>query len=74
MPDESVMVPRFASSRKLADFLDVSERHVRRQATGGDWPSYCIGGRRVFDVAEIIGIVKTRTKAVWDSKGEECEE
>ena len=48
----------FGSARKVAEFFDVSESKVRDLAAKGEWPSYCIGGRRLFDLDELVGIVR----------------
>jgi hypothetical protein len=50
----------FASARKVAEHLDISERTVRAKGATGEWPSYCVGGRRLFDLDEIIALVKSR--------------
>ena len=49
----------FGSARKVAEFFDVSERLVRDRAASGAWPSYCVGGRRVFDLDELVALVKS---------------
>ncbi len=54
----AVVKTGFAAAKKVATFFDISERTVREKAATGQWPSYLIGGRRVFDLDELIGIVK----------------
>ena len=54
--------PGFASTRQAAEFFGLSESKVRELAATGEWPSYCIGARRLFDLAEIIRIVKQAPK------------
>lgn len=48
----------FRSAREVADFFGVSERLTRANAANGIWPSYRIGGRRVFDLDELVELVK----------------
>ena len=47
-------------ARDVARFFGVSERLVRDRAAKGEWPSYSIGGRRVFDLDELVALVKRR--------------
>jgi hypothetical protein len=49
----------FASARKVAGFFDLSDRFVREKAATGEWPSYLIGGRRLFDLDELVEKVKS---------------
>lgn len=48
----------FAPAKQAAEFFGISTEKVRRLAATRTWPSYCIGGRRVFDLDELVRIVK----------------
>jgi hypothetical protein len=51
----------FRSAKKVADFFDLSERTVRAKAATGEWPTYRVGGRRLFDLDELIHVIKSET-------------
>ena len=48
----------FGPAKRGAEFFGISESLVRERAARGEWPSYCIGGRRVFDLDELVALVK----------------
>ena len=47
----------FGGIDQVAQFFDVSKVEVRRKAVSGEWPSYVIGGRRVFDIDAILDLL-----------------
>jgi hypothetical protein len=61
----------FGSAREAADLFEVSERLVRDRVAKGIWPSYCIGGRRVFDLDELVPLVKAGS-SISRSEGVAC--
>jgi hypothetical protein len=48
----------FGGTRRVAAFFDLSVEQVRRLAATGLWPTYCVGGRRLFDLDELVRLVK----------------
>ena len=44
----------FGDIRQAADFFGIPYRDVEKLATRGEWPSYVIGGKRVFNFDEVI--------------------
>ena len=50
----------FGGIAQLAEFLNLSEKEVRRKATSGEWPSYMIAGRRVFDIDELLKLLVSK--------------
>ena len=58
----------FMPAKKVAEFFSVSESTVRKKASTGEWPSYCIGGRRLFDLDELIRIIK-QVRSLRSPKG-----
>ena len=50
----------FGGIPQLAEFLSMPEKDVRRKATTGEWPSYMIGGRRVFDIDEVLKLLVSK--------------
>jgi excisionase family DNA binding protein len=48
----------FRGTKQVAEFFGISERKVRDLAATGGWPTYCIGGRRLFDLDELVQLVK----------------
>jgi excisionase family DNA binding protein len=48
----------FRGTKQVAQFFGLSESTVRQLATRGEWPTYCIGGRRLFDLDELVRLVK----------------
>ena len=51
----------FGTAKKVALFFDISVEKVRRMAATGAWPTYCVGGRRLFDLDELVRLVKQPT-------------
>jgi hypothetical protein len=47
----------FAGLHQAAEFLGIPQCDLQRKATSGEWPSYVIGGRRVFDMDELIDLL-----------------
>ena len=48
----------FGTAKRVALFFDISVERVRRMAATGAWPAYCVGGRRLFDLDELVRLVK----------------
>ena len=44
----------FGGLDQTAEFFGLPKSDVRRKATSGEWPSYVISGRRVFDIDAIL--------------------
>lgn len=47
----------FGDTRQTADHFGLSEDIVVDKAERGEWPSWFVGGRRVFDLDEIVSIL-----------------
>ena len=43
----------FGTVAQTANLFGVTRDEALRRATCGDWPSWIIGGRRIFDLDEI---------------------
>jgi hypothetical protein len=44
----------FGDKKQAAEFFGISQSEVLKKASSGEWPSYVIGGRRVFDLDAIL--------------------
>jgi len=47
----------FGDVVEVAEFFGIPRAVVRQKAASGEWPSYVIAGRRVFDVDEIVALL-----------------
>ena len=51
----------FGDKRQTAEFFGITQAEVLARAASGEWDSYVIGGRRVFDLDAILeSLVKGR--------------
>lgn len=50
----------FGDTRQTAEFFGLRPAEIENKAASGEWPSYFIGGKRVFD---LDAIVETLAKA-----------
>ena len=50
--------PGLISAVQLAERLGVSVFTIRRQAKIGRFPCYVVGGRRKFDISEILNLIR----------------
>lgn len=44
----------FADERQAAEFFGLPVVEVRKKAASGEWPSWVIAGRRVFDLDQLV--------------------
>jgi hypothetical protein len=44
----------FGDVRQTAEFFGLTQSEVMERARSGEWPSWVIGGKRVFDLDAII--------------------
>lgn len=44
----------FGDLGQTAEFFGVKPAEVQRKATSGEWPSYVISGRRVFNLDDLV--------------------
>ena len=52
----------FGDIRQTAEFFGLSVRDVTQRVTSGEWQSYVIAGRRVFDLDQLVeSLAKDRT-------------
>ena len=56
----------FGNTDQTAEFFRLSRCEVVKRAESGEWPSYSIGGHRVFDLDEILDL-SVSNKEVLDS-------
>jgi excisionase family DNA binding protein len=63
----------FLTLKEAASFLKISVATLNRVMREGKIPSYKIGGRRLFDKAELIGWVK-KHKSSFGAQSEAGEE
>ena len=47
----------FGDARQTAEFFGLSQPEVMRRATSGQWPSWVIAGRRVFNIDELVELL-----------------
>lgn len=70
MPATEVQVVKvgqaFLTKTHAANYLDLSERQIDRMAAAGRIVAYVVGGRRLFDRAEL-------ERAVRQGAGKRCE-
>ena len=59
----------FANPTTLSEFLDIPLARVLDQANSGDWPTYEVAGRRLFDVDEILRLIGRSTTTPTDQAG-----
>lgn len=54
----------FADTRQTAEFFGIPKTEVTQLAQSGTWPSWVIGGRRVFNLDELVeSLAKDSTRA-----------
>ena len=68
MKNETVRLG-FGGARDVAELFGLSERTVRAKVRSHEWPSYCIGGRRVFDLDELVQLVKKSPAPTTSERG-----
>lgn len=44
----------FGDTRQTAEFFGLRFNQVEKKAASGEWPSYLIGGKRVFDLDSLV--------------------
>jgi hypothetical protein len=44
----------FGDTRQTAEFFGLRLAEVEKKCVSGEWPSYLIGGKRVFDLDAIV--------------------
>lgn len=44
----------FGDESQVAQFFGLPRREVKERASSGQWRSYIIGGRRVFNIDELV--------------------
>ncbi|RIK74726.1 MAG: hypothetical protein DCC68_22515 [Planctomycetota bacterium] len=54
----------FATVDQCADFFGLTQREVKQKAQSGDWPSYFIGDRRVFDMDELVKLLARHSQEI----------
>ena len=54
----------FGNTDQTAAFFRLPRREVVKRAESGEWPSYSIGGRRVFDLDEILDLSVSHREAL----------
>jgi len=47
----------FGDTRQTAEFFGLRYAEIQKRAASGKWPSYFIGGKRVFDLDAIVEIL-----------------
>jgi hypothetical protein len=50
----------FGTEKQVGEFFGIPLTEVRQHAASGEWPFYVIGGRRCFDVDDLLRIVAQR--------------
>ena len=44
----------FGDTQQTAEFFALPAKEVTKRAKSGEWPSWVIGGRRVFDLDRLV--------------------
>ena len=44
----------FGDTRQTAEFFGLRPTEIEKKAAAGDWPSYIVAGKRVFDLDAIV--------------------
>ena len=52
----------FGGIEQVSEFLGIPKSEVREKAVSGQWPSYVIAGRRVFDLDELLSLVVAKAE------------
>lgn len=47
----------FGDLRQTSEFFGLPRQEVTRRAKSGEWPSYVIAGRRVFDLDQLVELL-----------------
>ena len=47
----------FGDENQTAEFFGIPRKTVRENAASGEWPSYVIHGRRVFNIDALVDLV-----------------
>ena len=47
----------FGDKNQTAEFFGLPRTVVSEKAASGEWPSYVIGGERVFNIDELVDLV-----------------
>ncbi len=47
----------FGDEKQTAEFFGIPRKTVRENALSGDWPSYVISGKRVFNIDALVDLV-----------------
>ncbi len=50
----------FATVDQCAEFFGLTQSEVTQRARSGEWPSYFIGDRRLFDMDELVQLLARR--------------
>ncbi len=58
----------FGDERQVAEFLGIPRSEVRKKALAGEWRSFVIGNRRVFDIDELVDTLTKRLEADVDTR------
>ena len=53
----------FGGLHQTAEFFGIPPSEVRGRAASGEWPSYVVGGRRVFDLDAIVDLLVHSTNS-----------
>jgi hypothetical protein len=44
----------FGGVEKVAEFFNLSKKVVRHKAQAGEWPSYVVDGKRIFNLDRLV--------------------
>ena len=47
----------FGGTDQVAEFFSIPKSTVSKKAKSGEWPSWVIGGKRVFNVDELVALL-----------------
>ncbi len=56
----------FGDERQVAEFFGIPRSDVRKRAVTGEWRSFVIGNRRIFDIDEWVDTLTKRLEAGVD--------
>ena len=60
----------FGGVEQVAEFFDLPKRVVRHKALTGEWPSYVVDGKRIFNLDRLVDLLIQGDTSIDKSKEE----
>lgn len=58
----------FGGVEQVADFFNLPKKEVRHKALTGEWPSYVVDGKRIFNLDRLVDLLIQRKASVDQPK------